>query len=214
MIPAFLEVGSPEYILLLLVFLVLVGVMYRLGKKRTGEQSRAEDLKKTYAHLTRAMLDELPDDKLVEAVVANLTDKADDKVADPFYVVMALSRGRRAVYSVWLTVNELARGSLRQYRETPSARFAEPALDGLRLFGAEACATILENGMAAEEPNEVIAASFRDAIKQEKPLELAAAYIRDNPDAFTDDPPAADEDQSEQPEHPEHPVTAGEDTTP
>ena len=65
--------------------------------------------------------------------------------------------------------------------------------------------------MAAEEPNEVIAASFRDAIKQEKPLELAAAYIRDNPDAFTDDPPAADEDQSEQPEQP---VTAGEDTTP
>ena len=83
MIPAFLEVGSPEYILLLLVFLVLVGVMYRLGKKRTGEQSRAEDLKKTYAHLTRAMLDELPDDKLVGAVVANLTAKADDKVADP-----------------------------------------------------------------------------------------------------------------------------------
>lgn len=200
MITAFLETGSPEYILLLVVFLILVGVMYRLGKKRTDDQSRAEDLKKTYVHLTRAMLDELDDSQLVEAVAANLTAKADDRVSDPYYVVMALSRGRRAVYSVWLTTNELTRGTLQQYRDTPSARFAEAAVDGYRLFGAEACATVLENGMAAEEPAEIIADSFRDAVKQENPLALAAAYIRDNPDAFTDDdfPKGADTGDAEE----------------
>lgn len=194
---AFLEVGSPEYILLLVVFLILVGVMYWLGKRRTAPQTRADDLKKKYAQLTRAMLDEMPDDQLVEAVAANLMAKADDKVADPYYVVMALSRGRRAVYSVWLTTNELTKGTLRQYRETPSARFAEAAVDGYTLFGAVACATVLQKAMEAGEPAEIFADSFRDAVKQEKPLALAAAYIRDNPDAFTDDPPAEEEGPEE-----------------
>ena len=191
---AFLEVGSPEYIVLLVVFLVLVGVMYRLGKKRVEEPSRAEDLKKTYARLTRDMLDELNDENLVEAVVANLMAKTDEKNADPYYVVMALSRGRRAVYSVWLTTKELTTGTLQRYRETPSARFAEAAVDGYTLFGAIACATVLEKAMAAEDSQEIMADSFRDAVTQEHPLALAADYIRHNPDAFTDEPPIENDD--------------------
>lgn len=187
---AFLEVGSPEYIILLVVFLILVGVMYWLGKKRTDEPSRADDLKEKYKQLTRSMLDELPDDQLVEAVVANLMAKTDRQNPDPYYVVMALSRGRRAVYSVWLTTKELTSGTLYKYRESASARFAETAVDGYTLFGAVACATVLEKAMQAEDPAEIMADSFRDAVKQENPLALAAAYIQDNPDAFTDDPPA------------------------
>lgn len=187
---AFLEVGSVEYILLLIVFLVLVGVMYTLGKRRRAEQTRADELQKQYEFLTKAMLEETPDEGLVEAVAANLMAKTDAKNPDPFYVVMALSRGRRAIYSVWLTTHELTAGTLKQYRITPSFRFAETAVDGYGLIGADACAqavqAILDN---PEETDEALQQAFREAAAADEPLARAALYIRENPDEFTDEPP-------------------------
>lgn len=186
---AFLEVGSVEYILLLAVFLVLVGIMYTLGKRRRAEQSRADELQKQYETLTRAMLEELPDDRLMEAVVANLMAKTDAKNPDPYYVVMALSRGRRAIYSVWLTTHELAEGTLKQYRSTPSVRFGETAVDGYTLIGAEGCAQALQTILDGPEDEDTAWQAFRDAAAADQPLTLAAAYIRENPDEFTDEPP-------------------------
>lgn len=187
---AFLEVGSVEYILLLAVFLILVGVMYTLGKRRRAEQTRADELQKQYESLTKGMLEETPDDRLVEAVVANLMAKTDAKNPDPFYVVMALSRGRRAIYSVWLTTHELTEGTLKQYRITPSFRFAETAADGYGLIGADACAQALQAILDSPEETDALQQAFRDAAGSEAPLERAAAYIRENPDEFTDEPPA------------------------
>lgn len=189
---AFLEVGSVEYILLLIVFLVLVGIMYWLGKRSAQQPTRADELKQRYTHLTADLLAETPDDQLVEAVAVNLMTKTDDKNPDPYYVVMAASHGRRAVYSVWVTVKELTSGTLEEYRKSPSARFAEPAVDGLKLIGAEACAMLLEKALESEQPDELLATAFRDGVAQEDPLALAAAYIRRNPDDFTDEEPAED----------------------
>ena len=186
---AFLEVGSVEYILLLAVFLVLVGIMYTLGKRRRADQSRADELQKQYETLTKAMLEELPDDRLMEAVVANLMAKTDAKNPDPYYVVMALSRGRRAIYSVWLTTHELTEGTLKQYRSTPSVRFGETAVDGYTLIGAEGCAQALQTILDGPEDEETAWQAFRDAAAADQPLTLAAAYIRENPDEFTDEPP-------------------------
>lgn len=186
---AFLEVGSVEYILLLAVFLVLVGIMYTLGKRRRADQSRADELQKQYETLTRAMLEELPNDRLMEAVVANLMAKTDAKNPDPYYVVMALSRGRRAIYSVWLTTHELTEGTLKQYRSTPSVRFGETAVDGYTLIGAEGCAQALQTILDGPEDEETAWQAFRDAAAADQPLTLAAAYIRENPDEFTDEPP-------------------------
>lgn len=185
MIPAALEVGSLGYILLLVIFLILVGIMYTLGKRRSTAQSRADELKKRYAVITRETLDGLEDGQLVEAVVANLMAKTDEKDPDPYYVVMALSRGRRAVYSVWLTVHELAQGTFAQYRQTPSVRFSQAAADGFSLFGAPACAQALEEALKEDKPAGEEA--FRQAVEKENPLALAAVYIRDNPTEFTDD---------------------------
>lgn len=186
---AFLEVGSVEYILLLAVFLVLVGIMYTLGKRRRADQSRADELQKQYETLTRAMLEELPDDRLMEAVVANLMAKTDAKNPDPYYVVMALSRGRRAIYSVWLTTHELTEGTLKQYRSTPSVRFGETAVDGYTLIGAEGCAQALQTILDGPEDEEAAWQAFRAAAAADQPMTLAAAYIRENPDEFTDEPP-------------------------
>lgn len=199
---AFLEVGSVEYILLLAVFLVLVGIMYTLGKRRRAEQSRADELQKQYETLTRAMLEELPDDRLAEAVVANLMAKTDAKNPDPYYVVMALSRGRRAIYSVWLTTHELTEGTLKQYQSTPSVRFGETAVDGFALIGAEGCAQALQTMLEGPEDEEMAQQAFRDAVAADQPLALAAAYIRENPDEFTDEPlaePPLDNDQAGEP---------------
>ncbi|MGI6264798.1 MAG: DMP19 family protein [Acutalibacteraceae bacterium] len=186
MITAFLEVGSLEYILLLVVFLVLVGIMLRLGRRQKAA-TRADELEKRYARLTRQTLDELPDGELVEAVVANLNAKCDPKDPDPYFVTATLSPERRAVYGVWVAVKELTGGTLEAFRRSPSARFAAPAIEGLTLIGAPACAMLLQKAMEADSPDELLADAFRDGIAQEDPLKLAAALIRQDPDAFTDE---------------------------
>lgn len=186
MIQAFMEVGSVEYILLLVVFLVLVAIMYRLAKK-APTMTRADMLKQTYATMTEELIDNTSDEDLVEAVVANLMAKADDRDPDVYYTVMALSPGRRAVYSVWLTVKELKHDTLESFRKSLSARYGEPAIEGLRLLGAEACAMLLEKAMEADPVDELLSTAFLDGVEQEKPLSLAVTYIRENPSEFTDD---------------------------
>ncbi len=186
MMLAFLEMGSVEYMVLLVIFLILVAYMYRLGKN-PPEQTRAEALKTKYATITEELLANAPEEELVDGVVANLMAKTDKKNPDPYYMVMAASRGRRAVYSVWLVVKELTHGDLEKFRQSPSARYAEPAIEGLELFGAEACAMLLTKAMEAEEPDEIYNTAFKDGVGQENPLALAAAYIRDNMADFVDD---------------------------
>lgn len=190
---------------LLLIGVILI-IMNRIFGK--GQGPRSEQLQKKYAKLTRETLDAIPDADLVEAVVANIMAKQDPQNPQPYYMLPLLSRGRAAVYSIWLISCELQNNGFDVLLHGPSAPFCEPARDGLVMLGAEQCAQAMKDAeemdssdeMTGEHDLAVCHDRFLAAAEEETPLTRCVTYIRDNPNEFIDDPlpePAADDSQGD-----------------
>lgn len=192
-IAGFFDAGQPGYYLLILVFMAALVGMYLWGNRRRDQESRAARLGRLYKELDEEKLAAVPDSEVVEAVVANLLEKQDRRRPDPYHTIPLLSRGRAAVYSVWLICKELDKGSFEDLYTGPSAVFDELAADGLELVGAPRCAAALraaKDKIADMEGNaEELAelhADFLEAVGEEQPLEGCVAYIRANPREFID----------------------------
>ena len=186
------------------IALVLIGVILVIMNKifTKGQGPRSEQLQKKYADMTREKLDAIPDSELIEAVVANIMAKQDPKNPQPFYMLPMLSRGRAAVYSIWLVNCELQGNGFDMLLHGPSAPFCEPARDGFILLGAEKCAQVLADAAEKTEEHDLAVCHDRylDAAEEETPLDRCVAYIRDNPNEFIDHPvaePAADDPQGD-----------------
>ena len=176
-------------IALLLIGVILV-IMNRIFTR--GQGPRSEQLQKKYAKMTRQLLDATPDTELVEAVVANIMAKQDPQNPQPYYMLPLLSRGRGAVYSIWLVNCELKTNGFDVLYHGPSAPFCEPARDGFVLLGAEKCAQALADAETLTEDHDLAVCHDRylDAAEEETPLTRCVTYIRDNPNEFIDDPAA------------------------
>lgn len=192
-IAGFFDAGQPGYYLLILVFMAALVGLYLWGSRRRDQESRAARLGRLYKELDEEKLAAVPDDEVVEAVVANLLEKQDRRRPDPYHTIPLLSRGRAAVYSVWLICKELDKGSFEDLYTGPSAIFDELAASGLDLVGAPRCAAALRASKEkiadmegnAEELAE-LHADFLEAAGEEQPLAACAAYIRANPREFID----------------------------
>ena len=192
-IAGFFDAGQPGYYLLILVFMAALVGLYLWGNRRRDQESRAARLGRLYKELDEEKLAAVPDSEVVEAVVANLLEKQDRRRPAPYHTIPLLSRGRAAVYSVWLICKELDKGSFEDLYTGPSAVFDELAADGLELVGAPRCAAALraaKDKIADMEGNaEELAelhADFLEAVGEEQPLEGCVAYIRANPREFID----------------------------
>ena len=186
-----LKLGVVESNLVRMAILVvaMLVVFYFLNKLiKTDDDRRAARLQRQYAVLDRQTLDALPDDEVVEAVVANLMAKQDKKRPDPYHTLPLLSRGRLAVYSVWLIDHELQADSFETCFQGPSAPFCEFAADGMELFGAVACATAVRGALEAESEEALaeLHADYIEAAEQENLTDKCIGYIRQNPDEFVD----------------------------
>ena len=179
-----------DTLVLIALALIIAAYLTHLGKKEKSDKAAA--LCKAYATMTEELLRSTSDEELVSAVVANLMNKQDKKKPDPIAELPFLSRGRAAVYSVWLLCNELEKQEFDAFFRSPSARFAEPAVDGLDRIGATNSAAALRAAIrTAEEDSEAplwdaVTTVFREAIATEQPLALCVRYIRENTDEFVD----------------------------
>ena len=100
--------GQGGYYLLVLVFMALLVGLYLWGSSRREKTTRADELQNTYRDMTEDKLSAVPDDQLVDAVIANLMAKLDPRHPDPYRTIPLLSHGRCVVYSVWLLCRSLA----------------------------------------------------------------------------------------------------------
>lgn len=193
--------GNSDSTVLILILLTLILGVYLWNKSYHHKEDHAERLQKTYRILSRELLNSVPDEELVNAVIANLMGKLDKLRPDDYKAITVLSRGRCAVYSVWLTCHELKTDGLLTYLRGPSGRFAELAADGLELVGAaesaEALCAVRNLDLSDEEKLSFAEGQLMNAITREKPLELCCDYIRTNPDEFVDDKDAQKEDTAE-----------------
>lgn len=183
----FFTVGAPGYYLLILVFAgcVIGLLMMRNNKKRSN--TKAENLQKTYAVMTKTLLDETPDDRLVNAVIANLMEKLSDGRPDPLVTIPRLSHGRNAVYFTWMLVKEVEHHGAEALLKKPASRFVDVGVEGLIAIGAENTAQAVKAFVTpAEDVQEDLGAALTATIEMEQPLALCVEYIRDNPDDFMD----------------------------
>lgn len=181
----FFAVGRPGYYLLILVFLGCIAAVLYLNRRRTRTATRAEQLQKTYAVMTPALLEKTPDEEVVSAVIANLMAKLREHNPDPLITMPQQSIGRSAVYFCWLLCKEAEKNGVAALLQKPSVRFADIGEESFKIVGAIATS----DAFAAyrETPSEETAAALESALQTERPLTLCVAYIRSLPEEFTDE---------------------------
>lgn len=97
----------------------------------------------------------MPDDQLVDAVIANLMAKLDPHHPDPYRTIPMLSHGRCVVYSVWLLCRELDNAGFEELLESPSSAFCALGADGFDTLGAVRCAEAVRAALRTEEEEEL-----------------------------------------------------------
>lgn len=192
----FLTSGNSGFYLALTVLAALLLGVYLWGNSQHKGEGKAEELQRTYRLLSRDLLEKIPDEQLVDAVAANLLAKLDKQNPDDYKTITVLSRGRCAVYSLWVFCHEIKSDGLSAYLKSPSGRFLDLAAGGFQTVGAAECAVLLQKvkeiGLFDEERLFSLQEKILDAIGREKPLVLCRDYIRANPDEFLDIFPSPD----------------------
>lgn len=180
---------SIETLVCIVLALIIALYLAHLNKKAKSDRSAA--LCRRYALLTEDVLTTLPDNELIRAVVANLMNKLDKKRPDPLSLLPFLSRGRSAVYYVWMFCNDWSEQSLDTVLRSSSARFIPAILEGLEYIGAVDTAEALQTAWNALQEGATTVSkedesALERAIEAEQPLAKCTDYIRKNPTEFTD----------------------------
>lgn len=157
-------------------------LLRRMGNGKKDE-SRSAKLMEKYATLTADNLAATPDEELVEAVVAHvLARAAESRRPDPVAELAVLPQPFTVVYSIWAVCKEMADGSYAAMKRA-TRHVVDAAVDGLPVVGAAASSAALatlRDTHAAKQDSTAAEAAFRQAVEQEAPLTLCAAYIRDH----------------------------------
>lgn len=181
---------TPEALILAVIAVVIAAYLFFLEKKTKSDKNAA--LCDTYAVMTEELLTSVSDEEVVQAVVTNIMHKQDKRRPDVAATLGLMSRGRAAVYCVWLLCHEADKQDFDVVFKSSSRQFVEPAIDGLERIGAANTATALRAAwrMAddrSEQPLwDAVTTVFREAVASEQPLVLCVRYIRENPEEFVD----------------------------
>lgn len=187
---SFFAVGHAGYYLLIAVFVACIAILIHFsGSRRRRPKSRADELQEKYAVLTADLLAATPDEEVVTAVAANLMAKLKKNRPDPLVTIVQLSRGRNAVYFVWLLCKEAEKNGVAALLRKPAVRFLESGIEGLETVGATETAAAARALTAPQEDaaQETLLAALETALEAEKPLSLCCDYIRAMPDDFVDE---------------------------
>ncbi len=184
----FFNVGQPGYYLLILIFVGCIAALLVFRAKKMRPATKEESLQKQYAVMTAQLLEETPDDKLVNAVIANLMEKLSRLHPDPLITIPRLSRGRNAVYFTWMLCKEVEHNGVHALCKKPASRFVDVGIEGLITVGAEATAAAVRAFLSpdADAQESDLEAAVLAALETEQPLGLCVEYIRQNPEDFLD----------------------------
>ncbi len=174
-----------ELVVLVVVALLLLVAM-RFGKQQ-GKDTRATRLMKTYAVVTRELIDTAPEDELTDGIVSHVFSlAAAQRRPDPVAVLANLAHPYTVVYTVWVVCNELAADGYTAMMKTNARSLADTAHTCFEQVGAVECAAAFEALHTAKEDAAGLEKALRLAIQTECPLSLCDGYIRDNAEAFVD----------------------------
>jgi hypothetical protein len=123
--------------------------------RRLGEHEPSEAVanRKRYTELTPAVLAEIPDQKLEQAIIDFIEYKVAGRDNRRRDILAALGPGFRAMDATWRAEIEVAGGGFRQYFRNTRGQFAADAVAGFRLMRAPELAAVMEQAIiiASEE---------------------------------------------------------------
>lgn len=159
-----------------------------------------------YKELTKEIIDNTPDEKLLQTIFDNIETVFDDGEIYTVERIKNLSPGKKAIFSIWILEAEVNNGGFNQFYYNSSGNFSELAFEGLILIGATSTADILqrantiyknieedlrnnddgtiESFSESYENNPLNAFDDEFYNNEEKLLEIQINYIRENINQF------------------------------
>ncbi len=105
----------------------------------------------SYFQLTPEILAEIPDEKLVQAIIDYIYTQVDEQYDREFEIVSALSEGFRSIHATWWVEAEVNNGGFNQYFWNSAGQFAQVAVVGFGLIGAVEHARLMECAISMYE---------------------------------------------------------------
>ena len=118
-----------------------------------------EDFKNRPIHkvLTEQIIDTTSDEKLVQEVFDNLSEKLPTDYTKEYQTVLTWTKPRQAIYTIWLLEAEVNNGGFNQFYSNSSGQFYKNLPAALKLVGATKFADLAERANKTyEQENEKI----------------------------------------------------------
>lgn len=190
-----------QIILMALLGIVLAFLLVRFGprsrreaekpnegmhNKRIGDGLRKLNAnKKKYAVMTRALLDETPDDNLIEAVLSNLWAKMAPDLSDALAVMPEQTKERQYIFALYAVTGGIKQAGFEKLKDCPDAALLPVALEALQVLDMPQSAMLMQKGIE-EEDADAYQEPYTDTFDGEAGKAKMIAYIRDHADAFCD----------------------------
>src|SRR5437867_8665395 len=104
--------------------------------------------RKIFSSFDLSTLDNIPDDKLEQAIIDYVFLKIGDDFEQEAEVVSELTPGFRAIYTTWCLEAEVDNGGFNQYFWNSEGRLATLAVEGFKRIGAPEYAELLQRAIA------------------------------------------------------------------
>lgn len=102
--------------------------------------------RKIYTKLSEEIIDNTSDDKLLQLVFDNLSQKNFEDYENEFANVMSWNKSKQAIYMIWTLESEVNNGGYNQFYFNSSGQFYKYLPDALKLVGANKYAELTKRG--------------------------------------------------------------------
>ncbi|PXV63818.1 uncharacterized protein DUF4375 [Dysgonomonas alginatilytica] len=166
--------------IILLLLVTLLGCKQKnennITDKQIEESVRAFENRTIYKKLTKEIIDSANDNELEMIVYDNICSRFNSDYSNDYEVVKGLSKGQQAIYSIWWVEAEVNNGGFNQFYFNSSGKFAEMAIDGFKVIGANKFADLMIEANKIYNENKEILEGFDDGT-----VESFSKSYEDNP---------------------------------
>lgn len=155
----------------------------RIGDRLRRLQANMEK----YKVMTPALLEETPDDKLIEAVLSNLWAKMAPDMSDAAAIMAGQNAQRQHLFALYSITGGIGQDGVAATRQGPDGHWGSVAVQALEEMGMLQSATLLHEGLSADgEEADAFQEPYLETFDGEGGKERMVAYIRAHAKDFLD----------------------------
>ena len=118
--------------------------------------------RKIYSQFTEQDIDTISDDKILQAVFDNLSEKQPSDYEKEYETVISWNKERQAIYIIWILEAEVNNGGFNQFYFNSSGQFYKHLPEALKLVGAEQFSNLTKRANQIYEENKTRLVKFDD----------------------------------------------------